>query len=339
MINFGLRPADVRRHLAKRGVAETAPVLERIEALVDGLDDAGALRPGRGPLRIFAWKAAREITQQAAKATAENHLKLITVRELLTRLRSSADEHRTQRDAAAAARDTAQAAATRTLDELRQRRPRDDACREAFDAVVAADVRAHTTQVEAASAAHLRSEAAEAASFASDARSQLHVLQQQRGDDALKGLEDEALNHMKAARDGERDYMRALEVLGADATAEQKAAVEAVEKAHAPERDSELVARLGARAAAAGPDKKHELYAAWKRKRDAYVKARKAVLRPMPREARAFFENRGSTTSRIELQARVEQSGLQDLAKLEEGGKQCMNHGLHAIDATRRLTD
>ena len=63
----------------------------------------------------------------------------------------------------------------------------------------------------------------------------------------------------------------------------------------------------------------------------------------MPREARAFFENRGSTTSRIELQARVEQSGLQDLAKLEEGGKQCMNHGLHAIDATsarsRRLTD
>merc|ERR1719327_1916750 len=104
---------------------------------------------------------------------------------------------------------------------------------------------------------------------------------------------------MKAARDGERDYMRALEVLGADATAEQKAAVEA----------------------AAGPDKKHELYAAWKRKRDAYVKARKAVLRPMPREARAFFENRGSTTSRIELQARVEQSGLQDLAKLEEGGK------------------
>ena len=321
VINFGLRPADVRRHLAKRGVAETAPVLERIEALVDGLDDAGALRPGRGPLRIFAWKAAREVSKQAAKATAENHLKLITVRELLTRLRSSADEHRTQRDAAAAARDTAQAAATRTLDELRQRRPRDDACREAFDAVVAADVRAHTTQVEAASAAHLRSEAAEAASFASDARSQLHVLQQQRGDDALKGLEDEALNHMKAARDGERDYMRALEVLGADATAEQKAAVEAVEKAHAPERDSELVARLGARAAAAGPDKKHELYAAWKRKRDAYVKARKAVLRPMPREARAFFENRGSTTSRIELQARVEQSGLQDLAKLEEGGK------------------
>ena len=140
------------------------------------------------------------------------------------------------------------------------------------------------------------------ASFASDARSQLHVLQQQRGDDALKGLEDEALNHMKAARDGERDYVRALEVLGADATAEQKAAVEAVEKAHAPERDSELVARLGARAAAAGPDKKHELYAAWKRKRDAYVKARKAVLRPMPREACLLYTSpspRDRTRSRM----------------------------------------
>ena len=45
--------------------------------------------------------------------------------------------------------------------------------------------------------------------------------------------------------------MRALEVLGADATAEQKAAVEAVEKAHAPERDSELVARLGRRSSLA----------------------------------------------------------------------------------------
>jgi hypothetical protein len=47
---------------------------------------------------------------------------------------------------------------------------------------------------------------------------------------------------------------------------------------------------------ATGPDKKHELYSAWKRKRDAYVKARRGVLASMPREARAFFENRGLTT-------------------------------------------
>ena len=318
VIARGLRPADVRRHLAKRGVAPAAPVLERIEALADGLDDEGGLRPGRGPLKVFAWKAAREVTKQAANATAENHLKLITVRELLTRLRSSADEHREQRDAAAAARDTAQGAATQALNDLQQRRPRDDACRKAFDAVVAADVNAYEAQVEAAGAAHLRRTAADAVAVASDARSALHVLQRQRADGALKRLEDEALGHLKRARDGERDYMRALEVLGADATAKQKAAVEAVAKAHAPERDPELVARLGARLAAAGPpNDKSKLYKTWKKKRDAYVKARKAVLSRMPREARAFFENSGST--KIELQARVEQSGLQDLAKLEKG--------------------
>ena len=35
----------------------------------------------------------------------------------------------------------------------------------------------------------------------------------------------------RAARDGERDYMRALEVLGADATAEQKLVLAAFERA------------------------------------------------------------------------------------------------------------
>ncbi|KAH8069941.1 hypothetical protein JL721_5479 [Aureococcus anophagefferens] len=161
-------------------------------------------------------------------------------------------------------------------------------------------------------------------------------------DDSLAVLEDRALAGARAGRLAERDYLRALEEMGEDATPAQKRAVDELARAHAPEHTPEIVALLGkyakngppavqkprkwtalsadARGGGPRPTKRDtaaaydaakrvadEQRAVWRPVHQAYVERRAA--RDASRRG-AFFANRGSRAPSRSSSRRVAQQGL-----------------------------